>query len=255
MYQGTWKPIFTESQQIKLISALDGAKAYWGSSNPYGEHLLSGLLRCGKCGSNLVHGKISEKGGGTGLYRCAPDAGQKRCGGISVNQAKLDQYVIEAVNYYGPTYVEQSRPRALALEDEIHALEVELAATQSNLKALMAERFKRGVSSLSDVEYANMADPLISDIEEMTKALDRLREHHDSLPGEKFKPTFRKGAFWTRLEGDITEQREYLRTFLDAIVIAPSPVKGGQFDVGRITLVWRGGEVTNDRDLLHLDNS
>ncbi len=58
-------------------------------------HLLSGIARCGKCGGPLYPYKART--GKSATYRCVTGPAGKGCGGISVNQEILDEYVTGAV--------------------------------------------------------------------------------------------------------------------------------------------------------------
>lgn len=98
---GEWEPILTVPEWEGLQAALDsrrvaGAKhssVHTGANTR--KYVLSGIVRCGRCGCRMVGRKVRD----VPAYGCLPkDMGG--CNGVSRNQEKLDRFMLELVIQY-----------------------------------------------------------------------------------------------------------------------------------------------------------
>jgi len=89
--EATWEPILTAEQGERLRRLLlDPARRTNRTARRY---LLSGMLRCGRCGNTLN----SAPKGGVRRYGCTQVAGMGGCGGIFIYAALLEEFITEAV--------------------------------------------------------------------------------------------------------------------------------------------------------------
>jgi len=90
---GTWEPIITPEQGERLRRLLlDPARRTNRSARRY---LLTGMLRCGKCGNRLY----STPKNGVRRYGCASGPDARGCGGVFIYAEMLEQFITEAVLY------------------------------------------------------------------------------------------------------------------------------------------------------------
>ena len=138
------------------------------------------------------------------------------------------------------------------IEAEIKNVKTKLTDIKNTLDNLQVEQFRVGKKRMSPERYASLADPLYDAKDEVTAELERLLTKREALP---VASSFLKGIFWRELPGaTIAERRQYLRKFLEAVIVHPAKVPRGPFDSSRIELAWQGGEHTTDIDLRALDN-
>ena len=82
---------FEESDRLRAMLT-DGSRRKWSSASGR-TYLLSGILRCGRCGTGLVGRPRS----GTPRYVCPNTPGKKSCGMIATNAARTDEFVRDLV--------------------------------------------------------------------------------------------------------------------------------------------------------------
>jgi DNA invertase Pin-like site-specific DNA recombinase len=97
LVRGTWKPIFTEAKWRRIQAELDRR----GSRNvtPRRTSLLGGLVHCAVCGAPMV---ISSSARSRNL-NCPTRSnapGTKRCTGVSMNAAVLEEWVTDYVLHW-----------------------------------------------------------------------------------------------------------------------------------------------------------
>ncbi|ADG74135.1 Resolvase domain protein [Cellulomonas flavigena DSM 20109] len=91
--KATWEPIITPEDGERLRRLLlDPARRTNRSARRY---LLTGMLRCGKCGSPLR----SAPKDGKRRYGCAMGPDHRGCGGVFIYAEMLERFVTEAVLY------------------------------------------------------------------------------------------------------------------------------------------------------------
>jgi DNA invertase Pin-like site-specific DNA recombinase len=94
-YPAQWPAILdmdTHERLVKLFSDPSRRAHVVGRKR----HLLSGVARCGKCGGPLYpYG--AKDGQRAATYRCVTGPAGKGCGGVSVNEDLLEEYVTGAV--------------------------------------------------------------------------------------------------------------------------------------------------------------
>jgi len=91
--EGTWPAILSVAEHIKVTSVLGDPLRRKSATNAR-SYLLSGFLRCGRCGSVLVARPRMDK---VRRYVCSRGPGQPGCGGIARLAEPVEQVVVEAV--------------------------------------------------------------------------------------------------------------------------------------------------------------
>lgn len=92
--KGNWPAILEEDTGHKLRALLEPRAGKGGTATPR-KYLLSGLLRCGKCGARMKSGSSSQQGA---RYAC-PTKTEGGCGGTVIMREAADQAVSEMVLY------------------------------------------------------------------------------------------------------------------------------------------------------------
>jgi DNA invertase Pin-like site-specific DNA recombinase len=87
-----WEPIISETDH-DAVAAVLADPSRRTTTSPARKHLLSGLLRCGGCGSAMKAGWVSSRGKRYNMYRC-PERG---AGHVHRNMEKVDDYVTKRV--------------------------------------------------------------------------------------------------------------------------------------------------------------
>lgn len=90
---GTWEPVITPEQGERLRRLLlDPARRTNRSARRY---LLSGMLRCGKCGKPMY----SAPRGAVRRYGCVSGPDPRGCGGVFITAEMLETFIRQAVLY------------------------------------------------------------------------------------------------------------------------------------------------------------
>lgn len=128
-----------------------------GKASAKNTYLLSGIARCGYCGSSLSGATVKRGDYRCGQYRCTKKADKKTdCKFKTINQEKLETFVLEAIkeDLIGSI----SNPEALKKlneEIEVNALELgrELTLLEDNIKKLKI-KIDNMVNSIAEGLYS-----------------------------------------------------------------------------------------------------
>lgn len=89
VHVGVWQPIITAEQQTQLKAILNDPRRRTGAGRP-GTHLLSGVLRCGVCGTGMRWLPPSRRN--KAAYICPPK-GDGGCGGCCITASHAEAYI------------------------------------------------------------------------------------------------------------------------------------------------------------------
>jgi len=184
--------------------------------------LLSGLVRCGKCGGRMSVDR-HPKSGGSHVYACKPSSANGGCGSVAVTGPRVDAIVAELV-------LRHLAERQVAHEIQPWPDENELTATTHRVSELMAAYSSGELSS--DAVF-----PVVSKLEARATQLrdERAVWIRDQMALAN-RPTDMSGS-WPDLEVD--EQRAVIGRVLHWVVVKPAKTKGGHFDPSRVEPVWQ----------------
>jgi DNA invertase Pin-like site-specific DNA recombinase len=124
LVQGTWKPVLSRKLYDDVYAVLKDPTRRTGTTNTR-RYLLTGLIRCGNCGTPM-----GTKGNTAGArYTCLARAGYEHCGQVSIEIVRTDELVRGAVvdalgagDLKAALKTADPRTAVTVLEDELDAL-------------------------------------------------------------------------------------------------------------------------------------
>lgn len=240
---------WSEYLENRQIMAKNVAKREGISSGAIkgGAALLSGLLRCGRCGRKLQVG-YSGSEGKVGRYLCQGRREERGSGAcFSMGRLKVDQMVVEQV-------LEAIAPGGI--EAALQASEVSAATDQEKRQALElalqraryeAQRAKRQYD-LVDPENRLVASELetrwnsaLQSVTELEHRMQALSKAPPSINAEKKKQLLELGEdlprLWNHPQVPVELKKQILRTVIEEIVVKSAPDSPEY----RLQIHWAGG--------------
>ncbi|TXN31947.1 recombinase family protein [Lacisediminihabitans profunda] len=224
-----WPAIITPAQHKQLVAAF-ARKAQSNRRAPR-RYLLSGMLRCSKCGNKLYSSARRD----TRRYVCmsGPDHGGG-CGRLTIVAAPVEEWIAEAVlmRLDSPEIADALAGRAAV--DERHSVLVEeLQADQAQKLELSGMWARKEISSADWKEARDILDAKLYTIERQlsqitgTNTLDGIAGHGGELR-----------TSWDSL--NLTRQAAIVAAVLDFATISPGTGGGRrEVDPNRIVPSWR----------------
>ena len=191
--------------------------------------LLTGLVRCGKCGQRMF---TSNAEGKRRRYACTTRPGNTNCGGVTTLADPLDELVAEMV-----FAAVDDAALAEALRARGDADDGLLAGVQRDEAALEALANDFYVSqAISREEFFSARSALTARLEANREKLSR-RDRRGVL-GKFVGAGQSLRAAWA--EASLDWRRAIVGALLERVEIAPATEKGRKpFDANRVTPVWR----------------
>ncbi len=222
-----WDAIITEDQHRRILAKYAEAKVS-GRRVPQ-RYLLSGMLRCGKCGTRLYSSARVH----TRRYVCASGPDHGGCGRLTVTADPLERLIADAVLYRldTPELADALAGRSSA-DERITDLSSRLATVQERLDDLPAA-FAAGEISRRD--WALARKPLEEQRDHLQRQLGRLT-HTSALTG-----LVGNGQHLSRTWSDLTLSRQHaiVKAIIDHIDIAPGTPGVTTLDPARVSVIWR----------------
>ena len=224
---GAWKPIITPAQHEKVLARMADA-AQTGRRTPR-SYLLTGLLRCSKCGGKLFSAARPDRR----RYVCQTGPDHRGCGGIMVTAPPVEELVTDAVLYRldTPELAAALSGRA-ADNDQAAALSKQLAEDRDQLNELADAYAHKAITMQEWMTARRTIEDRIGHTERRRARLTR----SEVLTGMVGNGTELR-AKWDTL--DLTQQAAIVRAVLDRAVIHPGTPGGRAFDPNRVELVWK----------------
>jgi site-specific DNA recombinase len=220
---GGIEPILTDAEW-KRATAILGDPSRKRADVRTARHLLTGLLRCGSCGSRMVTGYQH----GRRVYICQKQNMPDACGLVSASALPLEEVVsgawVEAFD--GPELLP-----VIALEAGDHRnLCDEIGVLRERLGAASQAHFVEGV--LSRPEYSAIRRELEARIADMERQLRRDAESEQiaQLVGV---------AEGTWQAASTEQRRALLRLIVDQVTVASRSSGVGRFDPSRVSVTLR----------------
>ena len=224
--EAVWPAIVDPAKHERLRAMMDARRA----PEREGRYLLTGMLRCAKCGARLFVRRRSVDR--VRRYGCEKRPGDVACGGVHVIADPLDAHVTDTVLDYL-----DSPALAAALEaHERKADTVDLDALRADETAL--EELSRDYYTermLSRAEYLAARDTLEGRIK---AARAKLARTNGTGPlrtvaglGTKLREAWEQESLDWR--------RQVLSAVVDRIVIGPAVRGRNAFDPARVSIEWR----------------
>ena len=224
---GAWEPIITTEQGERLRRLLlDPARRTNRSARRY---LLTGLLRCGKCGNTLY----SAPRDGVRRYGCRTGADSRGCGGVYITAGPLEEWITEAVllrlDSPDMTRVLSGGPDEQAAKDLADAIEKDDARL-----ADLADSWADG--EITRAEWKRARERIAGRLEANRSAFARMTHREAAANylgrGEELRGT------WQGL--NLSRQVAIVKAVLDHAVITKANVPGRHgLDPDRVQPVWR----------------
>lgn len=226
--EGTWTP---------LISAEDGKRLHLLLTDPARRknraarrYLLSGMLRCGKCGATMKsHPRNGVRRYGCGIQTTKSDP----CKGTYIVAEPVEALIVDAVlmRLDSPDLV--GALTSTVDEAKVHATGDEIAADQARMNDL-SSMWADG--EISREEWKIARDRIEARLEGNRKALARMTRR------DAIEDYIGQGASlrdqWESL--NLSKQVPIIKAVIESVTIMPSRASGMQrFDPSRVQPVWR----------------
>lgn len=238
---GRWEAIIDEDTRRRILVSIEAKKAS-GRRTPQ-TYLLTGLLRCGKCG-NRLYSSLRHEGTSNGIgrtptrttrrrYVCMSGPDHGGCGRLTAVAEPVEQLVTDAVIYTLDTPElaaalsgkDSSDRQARALGDEIEQLE----AKQNEL----ADAYGADLITLAEWRRARAT---VTDRLETARRHLASRTRTDTLHGLLGNATA-LAEQWPALT--LSRQHAIIRALVESITIGPGTPGARTFDPDRLTITWR----------------
>ncbi|MCB9373135.1 MAG: recombinase family protein [Microthrixaceae bacterium] len=222
-----WEPIITRAERGKILARMEARKTS-GRRAPR-RYLLSGLLRCGRCGTTLYSAARAT----TRRYVCLSGPDHGGCGRLTVVAEPLENLITEAVLYRldTPELADTLTGRNRA-DKEAAGLADAIAADRGQLDELAGLYAERQIAVR---EWMAARRPIEDRIAHAEKRLARMTRT-DTLTG-----LVGNGKALRQQWGDLnlTRQHAIIAAVLDHAVVAPGVPGARQLDPNRVDPVWR----------------
>lgn len=222
-----WEPIITEAERAKVLARFV-EKASTGRRTPR-RYLLSGLLRCGRCGGKLFSAARED----TRRYVCLSGPDHRGCGKLTVVAAPVEELIADAVIHRldTPELADALAGRA-ATDEATAALSEVLSADRSQMDELSALFASRQINSR---EWLVARKPIEARIQDAERRLARATRS-DALAGLVGNGE-QLHARWDGL--NLSRQAVIVAAILDHAVVGPGTPGTRSFDPARVQPFWR----------------
>lgn len=222
-----WPAIITPEQRRQVLARM-ASGAVTGRRTPR-RYLLSGLLRCGRCGNRLFSSARGERR----RYVCSSGPDHGGCGKLTVVAQPVEELIAAAVLYRLDTPEFADALARRAAQDERHAaLVAELQADRSQREELARMWSAREISS---EEWRAAREPIDRRIRDAERRLERSTQA-PALAGWVGNAS-ELGDRWAGLSLD--RQAAIVAAVLDHAVITPGVPGSRSLDPERVRPVWR----------------
>lgn len=225
--EAVWDPIITRAERDKVLARMEARKAS-GRRAPR-RYLLSGLLRCGRCGNTLFSAARQT----TRRYVCLSGPDHGGCGRLTVVAVPLEELIRDAVLYRLDTpELADALSGRRRVDAEAAGLADAIAADRAQLDELAGIYADRKIGVR---EWMAARRPIEDRIAETEKRLARMTRT-DTLAGLVGNGDALRGQ-WDEL--NLTRQHAIIAAVLDHAVIAPGKLGSRELDPGRVEPTWR----------------
>lgn len=234
--EGNWTAILTKEETEAIRKITDKRAPVKGGRAP--QHLLSGLVRCGRCNSKM--GGHTDKKTGVLRYGCSQQTGvPDRCGKTAIVGAPVDamvtRTVIDALADSNLRTSVRARARDPHSEHELREAEQTLERLRSDLTTYTQDA---AAGRLTPSEFYEIRDGVHARIRETEKVLGE-----QSAPVKhalRDIPVRRRRVEEWWAAASLERKREVVSTLIGPVVIDPAQRRSNRFDPGRVRLPnWR----------------
>lgn len=230
LYDGGGIPPILELETVERLRAM-----MLGRTRPKARtYLLSGLLRCGECGSRLhakadyVRGELAASGRRRRLkFWCPNSASGTGCGRVSVVYPPVERLVVGAL-LQALEHPELAAAMRGGEETDWDQARTELAEVRSRLAELAVDRYAKG---MRDFEYNAARAALLADEE-------HLQEQLAAVPLEALREEVGPDPVGYWEAADEGARRALVEHFIESVVVHRATKLGRRFDPQRLELIW-----------------
>lgn len=230
IYKGEWEAILPLETFAAVGEQLSHGKEM--TKRRVKRHLLTGLLKCDKCGAALQR-RVFTQSNGTKFerYQCVKEPGRPNCGGTAVAMLSADAVVTAKVlaRYSHMDAHDVATPSA----ERMAELEAQLSADGRDLEQVTHERFIE--RSIPEDVYQSVRRDLAQRIVNAEAERERLVNTDTTvLPTEPEELE----AWWITATQD--ERRRAIERLVEEIRLIPAVRRGGnRFDGERLKIRWK----------------
>jgi DNA invertase Pin-like site-specific DNA recombinase len=227
LFPAVWEPIITREQHARLVRILTDPSRRSKKVGSARRYLLTGYLRCGRCGAKMV---ARPRSGGARRYACVEPAGCNRTFHLAESlEAFVAAALLESLEGRDLDRVR----RAVAKEDRAAVdAATELASLQGRRDEI-AEAFADGGLTLASFQAADRR---------LEAKAEVLRVKLASLQGDAISldlPTTSHGLRDSWGNATLDRRRAILSAFVDGVVLHPALKGRNRFDPDRIEICFR----------------
>lgn len=230
--KGIWEPIITDDDHRRVLAKMEQSK-HSGRRTPQ-RYLLSGLLRCSKCGVRLYSSARRESNGATRRrYVCLSGPDHGGCGRLTIVADPLERLIADAVLFRldTPELADTLAGRSSA-DQRTHELTTLLDEDTQQLEELADAYAQRHISM---TEWLRAKKPITARLEQTQRQLARMTRT-TALTGLVGNGQ-QLGRSWSDL--NLSRQNAIVAAIIDHAVIGPGTQGATMIDPARVTIVWR----------------
>jgi site-specific DNA recombinase len=217
-----WAAIVDPDETLRVRAVLSARAKATDSPTPR-TYLLSGLVRCGRCGKPMVAAPVMRKGIRYPRYGCQVDRGG--CGRCGIGAAGVDELITDAVLKRLDSKMLARRATQHRLTDAPFVVRLQgLEARQiETAEAFAAGEMPRAAHAAAQAKLQEGVDFVRSRIAQGSK--------------RDLKPYIGQGGELRKRwpEMSVSQRRAVIETVINSITIAPTTRANNKFDPGRIT--------------------
>ena len=226
---GTWKAILTRGQSDRLRATFADPTRLC-RDGPRRSFLLTGVLRCGRCGGGMKGERDQYK---TPRYQCARRPGRKECGRVSIHMADLDAaFLDKALERLDSKALPATLERGQLDDANWRRARSELDSAQARLQSMARDY---AAQFLTRQEWQSARPVLIARVNAARAALRQDRAEDIVLEFVGHAEQLRRT--WDELP--TSRQRAIAAALVEEVVIWPAPNMRPQSG-GRMLVWWRG---------------
>jgi site-specific DNA recombinase len=227
-----WPAIITPAERDRILARM-ATRSLTKTRAPR-TYLLSGMLRCGRCGNRLFsQARHSNPGNRVRRYVCLKGPDHGGCGRLTVVALPVEELLTDAVlTRLDSSQLAQALAGKSSVDADVAVLAAQLEADQARLDELAGLYAEGAVSAR---EWIAARDPITERIaqarRDIAKATDTSAVVDLAGTGEVLR------AQWNDL--DIDRQQAIIKSVLDHAVIAPGTPGSRSLDISRVQPHWR----------------
>ncbi|MCU1372255.1 MAG: Resolvase domain protein [Ilumatobacteraceae bacterium] len=227
-YPAVWEPILDRDTWERVVAVLQNPARVTNGGVVARRWPYSGFVKCGRCGSRLVVGKINGQPG----MSCRKGTSSASCGALTIKLEPLAELIRESAFHLilnAPSVLAE-----LAREDDVDhsAVLSELQAERERLDHLQTE-FWAGDSGLSKGKYQELVNLIESRIAKLTATVSV--GNSKALVSDGL-PTTLEGLRTAWESSGLDWQRALLGLIYNDVVVLPADHKGQRFTPKRVRL-------------------